>query len=240
LDQGYSGGNEEFKIWQISVATRPLSAVLAENNVVDIDFLKIDVEGGEADVLAGLDLRRWRPAVMVLEAMTPTRPPRPPRPNHQRWERTVIDAGYVFVYFDGLNRFYVRKESDELRKHFRIPVSVMDEGRRYRELGNSLMNRSHPHHVFATALARKLLSSFSADELGDAMPIFTRDLSPDFLASLATVEIAATLIRQVFARAPRKDEASDRLSGREITAAQFLSELLGSTEFRMICARVAV
>jgi FkbM family methyltransferase len=36
-----------------------------------IDFATIDVEGTEIDVLEGLDLRRHRPRVLVLEALTP-------------------------------------------------------------------------------------------------------------------------------------------------------------------------
>ncbi len=32
-----------------------------------VDFISIDVEGHEADVLAGLDLRRWRPRLVLVE-----------------------------------------------------------------------------------------------------------------------------------------------------------------------------
>jgi FkbM family methyltransferase len=34
---------------------RPLAAVLAEHNAPHVDFLKIDVEGAEADVLNGMN-----------------------------------------------------------------------------------------------------------------------------------------------------------------------------------------
>ena len=237
LEQRLTGEGADLRKWPITVATRTLAAMLGENGVKEIDFLKIDVEGNEEEVLAGMDFVRWRPKVLVIEALTPTNPP---EPNHQRWEPSLINSGYSFVYFDGLNRFYVSKELDELGRHFRTPVHVFDEGRRYRELGSALRTSSHPHHVFAAILARKLIASFTAGELGDAGQVFARDLSPTLLAGPARPKIADMLIRHVFAREPRKDEAAERLSGRELTGRQFLGELLESREFKMICARVAV
>ena len=237
LEQRLTGEDAELKKWPITVATRTLAAMLDENGVRDIDFLKIDVEGNEAEVLAGMDFSRWRPKVLVIEAVTPTKSP---EPNHQRWEPSLVNSGYRFAYFDGLNRYYVRKESDALGQHFLTPVNVFDEGRRYAELGNALRTSGHPHHVFATVLAKKLIASFTAGELGDGMDVFARDLAPALLVGPASAKIAETLIRHVFAREPRKDEAAERLSGREMTGRQFLRELLDSREFKMICARVAV
>ena len=37
---------------------RTLAALIAEAGLATIDFLKIDVEGAEADVLAGMDFAR--------------------------------------------------------------------------------------------------------------------------------------------------------------------------------------
>src|SRR5712691_6878162 len=48
-----------------------LAQLCAEHHVGEIDFLKVDVEGSEADVLAGGDWRRYRPKVIVVEAVTP-------------------------------------------------------------------------------------------------------------------------------------------------------------------------
>jgi hypothetical protein len=38
-----------------------------------------------------------------------------------------LGAGYVFGYFDGLNRFYVREEDRHLLERFRLPPGVFDE-----------------------------------------------------------------------------------------------------------------
>ena len=50
---------------------RTLAALIAEAGLGTIDFLKIDVEGAEADVLAGMDFARWRPRVVLVEAVAP-------------------------------------------------------------------------------------------------------------------------------------------------------------------------
>src|SRR5262245_37512953 len=50
---------------------RTLAKLCAEAGLTRIDFLKIDVEGAEADVIAGMDLKRWRPRVVLIEAVAP-------------------------------------------------------------------------------------------------------------------------------------------------------------------------
>ena len=55
----------------------------------DIHFMVIDTEGTEADVLAGLDLTRWRPWILVVEATHP----RTPTPSHEAWEPDLLAAG---------------------------------------------------------------------------------------------------------------------------------------------------
>ena len=42
------------------------------------------------------------------------------------WDNILITADYKFVYFDGLNRFYVAKEHSELDVSFSCPPNVFD------------------------------------------------------------------------------------------------------------------
>lgn len=48
-----------------------LASLCEAQGVGEIDFLKIDVEGAEPDVLAGGDFKRFRPKVIVAEAVAP-------------------------------------------------------------------------------------------------------------------------------------------------------------------------
>lgn len=47
--------------------------------------------------------------------------------SHDRWEGLLIDKGYTFVYFDGLNRYYVSDKHPQLRAAFAAPPNVFDE-----------------------------------------------------------------------------------------------------------------
>ena len=47
-------------------------------------------------------------------------------PSHQEWEKMVVDKGYSFALFDGLNRFYAHDNEPELLKRLSVPVIVFD------------------------------------------------------------------------------------------------------------------
>jgi FkbM family methyltransferase len=100
-------------------------AQLCERYVGDrtIDFMSIDVEGHEEDVIAGGAWDRFRPRVLVIEATWPLSR----RPSHEGWEPLVLAHGYHFALFDGLNRFYVREEDLELREPLAAPVCIFDK-----------------------------------------------------------------------------------------------------------------
>ncbi|MDQ4068315.1 MAG: FkbM family methyltransferase, partial [Actinomycetota bacterium] len=88
-----------------------------------IDFMSIDVEGHERQVLEGGDWKTWRPRVVVVEATEPNTP----IPSHQQWEHVLVDAEYLFATFDGLNRYYVRAEDEHLAAALATPVNVFDD-----------------------------------------------------------------------------------------------------------------
>lgn len=51
----------------VRVQLRRLDRVLEEAGFPRLDLLTIDVEGWEDEVLAGIDLERWKPRIIVLE-----------------------------------------------------------------------------------------------------------------------------------------------------------------------------
>jgi FkbM family methyltransferase len=89
-----------------------------------IDFLSIDVEGHELEVLQGGDFRRFRPRVVVIEATRPNTQ----IPTHRDWEDQLLGAGYSYGTFDGVNRYYVRAEdAAALLPLLATPVNVFDD-----------------------------------------------------------------------------------------------------------------
>jgi FkbM family methyltransferase len=105
-----------------TVQARPLREILEQYAPGTIDFLSVDVETHERQVLVSNDWERFRPRVLLIEATLPNSTVH----NHESWENTLVAAGYVFAFFDGLNRFYVRKEDAELLQAFAVPVNVLD------------------------------------------------------------------------------------------------------------------
>ena len=107
---------------QTEVPTRRLSDVLGQYAKDPIHFLKIDVEGAEGLVIRGADLGKFRPWVILVEATKPRS-----CESSVGWEAHLIACGYDFVYFDGLNRFYVAKEHSELSAVLAVPPNVFDD-----------------------------------------------------------------------------------------------------------------
>jgi len=107
-----------------TVPVTTLARLCAEHvESTTIDFLTVDVEGYEAQVLRGADWGRWRPRVVLVEATEPGTTV----PSYEAWEHVLVDADYVFAAFDGLNRFYVRAEDAGLADGLKIPANVFDD-----------------------------------------------------------------------------------------------------------------
>lgn len=89
----------------------------------DIHFMSVDTEGSERQVLEGIDLRRWRPWILVIEATAPNST----ESTRDQWEQLVLDADYRFCLFDGLSCFFVAEEHDDaLRPALSYPACILD------------------------------------------------------------------------------------------------------------------
>jgi FkbM family methyltransferase len=142
-DSGFSGFErlpdelvpEGFSFAHKRIQCARLDALIDEHaSGRDIDFLKIDVEGAERDVLSSFDPKTIRPTVILVESISPVEN----RQNHEEWESLLVDHGYAFAAFDGINRFYVPVEHGELIEALAYPISVLD---RY-ESANLVSERS--------------------------------------------------------------------------------------------------
>lgn len=123
--------HEGFTTHDVEVRSFTVDQLLERSHHGDLHFVVIDTEGSERDVLAGFDLRRWRPWILVVEATVPNSND----PSHDSWEPGVLAGGYQFCLFDGLSRFYVADEhADELATLLSYPANVLDDYIDHREL----------------------------------------------------------------------------------------------------------
>lgn len=110
----------------IEVPVTTLAALCREHVHRDVHFLKIDVEGAEGAVLRGADFAATRPWIVLVEAARPLTG----ESGREEWQALLEQAGYVFVWFDGLNRFYLAQEHhDALAPHFLVPPNPFDHYR---------------------------------------------------------------------------------------------------------------
>ena len=112
---------------ETEVEIKTLKNALSSLNVPEtIHFMKVDVEGYEYEVLSGNDWDKYRPQVICIEA------------NHIKndWRPMLAKNKYTFVFFDGLNDYYVANEAKEVKERFSyietlLPTPILD----YRAVG---------------------------------------------------------------------------------------------------------
>jgi hypothetical protein len=116
----------------VAAAAEPAGPVAPLDNLLveagfdgrTIHVCTIDVAGRESDALAGFDLRRWHPWVLVVAATESDRP----EPSHHAWEPRVLESGYACFLFDGINRFYVEeRQAASLGSVLSYPASAFDQ-----------------------------------------------------------------------------------------------------------------
>jgi FkbM family methyltransferase len=124
ISQFYPDESKNKKNYKVEIRT--LADICTQFCNQTIDFLKIDVEGFEKEVLLGADFDRFRPVVVVVEATVPCSPINPNSPEEfletNKWETILTDKGYSRSYFDGRNCFYTRDEDKNNKSVFQIPV----------------------------------------------------------------------------------------------------------------------
>ena len=121
LAERYRADGQEFAPIEVPIWT--LAQVVADHVAGPVDFLKVDVEGFEREVLAGADWFSFRPRVVVMEATVP----KSDEPAHEAWEPMLFEVGYRFAMFDGLNRFYAHADEPALLQMLAIPANVFDD-----------------------------------------------------------------------------------------------------------------
>jgi FkbM family methyltransferase len=115
---------------ELTVETLTLATVLNRSGLNQIDFLKVDVEGAEGTVLRSNDWQRFRPSIVLIEAIHPVTH----APSHDVWEWILRDARYEFVHFDGVNRFYWNAELERPNSGCFLPPNALDNFTPYAQI----------------------------------------------------------------------------------------------------------
>jgi len=142
IQQEYASrsSSKDLKYAEYKVQVRPLADIFRKNDVESIQFMKVDVEGFEYEVLKGNDWDRFRPEVICIESVH----------IKKDWHSLLKKNGYEKVFHDGLNEYFVDKHKPVRLKNFSyleavlpIPTIPAEIDEEIREKDRDLINKRH-------------------------------------------------------------------------------------------------
>jgi FkbM family methyltransferase len=217
----------------ITVPVVTLAELCRQHAPAAFDFLKVDVEGAEPDVLLNGDWQRYRPKVVVVEALAPYTL----APAWGAWEPFLAAHGYRYVLFDSLNRYYLADEAKDLAPCFATAPDAFDTFQ-FRNIKPALTDDTHPDHRLATLLAHAAMIRLPLLDRDLLLALVTADLAADALARPADAADIAQAVARLFG--PGVALAADEL---QLAAAAPLREvyaaLIAGDRFRTACGRIS-
>ena len=219
----------------IVVPITTLKDLCQQNAPPAFDFLKVDVEGAEPDVLLNGDWQNYRPKVVVAEALAPYTL----APAWAAWEPFLAKHGYRYVWFDSLNRYYLAEEASELAHCFEnAPASFDDDALQFRSVKPALVDAAHPDHRLASLLAGSAMTRLPLLGRELLVELLTADIASPALEAPASADAIAGAIERLFGPDATLSREELRLPPgarlREVYAA-----LVDSDQFRTACGRIS-
>jgi FkbM family methyltransferase len=210
-----------------------LTALCEESAPRNIDFLKIDVEGAEADVLRGADFQRYRPRLVVIEAIVPLDLAQA----WESWEPLLTAHGYAFVWSDDLNRYYVAEEAQALAGYFASAPKWLTDVPQIGNFQGAAGDTAHPDHTLAKRIAGAAMTRLPLLDPALLLDLITVDLSHAELdRPAARTDVTAALTR-VFGAAPSDDQIRD--PGPGTTVRDVYARIVDSDAFRAAAGRIS-
>ncbi len=217
------------------VAVTTLAALCAEYAPAEIDFLKIDVEGAEPDVLAGNDWKRFRPKVVTAEALAPVTL----QPSWQAWEPTLTANGYRLAYSDGLNRYYVAEEHAGLAEKLAAAPAAFTDVVQLRNLKPALEDLGHPDHRLAQLLAGIDMVRLPLAPVEAIVERLAAGISAAELAAPISSAASAAVHEQLFGGAPPPRWIENFHLSRDATLHDLHRAIVTGDAFRAACGRIS-
>ena len=208
-----------------------LAALCEQHAPPAFEFLKVDVEGAEADVLRGADFSRFRPKVIIVEAIKPLTL----APAWDEWEPLLARHGYSYVWDDELNRYYVAEEAHAVAPRLAEGPKWYADGPQIGNFKGAAEDPMHPDH----RLARLLIAANLVE-----LPLIDRSLLleilTDGLADLdrpATAAEIATLQQRLFGPSAALQQIARPRPGESIR--DVYRKVIDSDAFRAATGRIA-
>ena len=220
-------------IYEQAATTDTLENICNKYVTKELDFLKIDTEGSEKEVIEGGNWNKYRPSIICIESVIP---------GTKKLSKTTSDIknilsryDYIEVLFDGVNKFYLSRESLDLKCHFDYPIEK-ENWIQYHTLGESFSDNRHPDHQFSKNLSLRLLNSISIENNEHLLKIFTFDLFEEELKKQITPYTINLAFSRVLGRRANYQEIKDcNKSSR--TLLSLIDSLISSNEFILKRAR---
>jgi FkbM family methyltransferase len=206
-----------------------LSDLCAMHAPPQIDFLKVDVEGAETEVLRGADFARFRPKVIVIEAYKPITM----EPAYDEWEPLLAQNGYATAWDDELNRYYVAAEAQALGAKLSAGPLAYPAVPKVSGLKPAAEDSSHPDHRLARLLAGADMATLPLTPPGQFLSLLTAGLDEKSLSSPATESTIAAVTERLLGPA-----AGPTIAGRAQTVRDVYAKVIDSDRFRAACGRI--
>lgn len=206
-----------------------LAALCAAHAPAQIDFLKIDVEGAETEVLRGADFARFRPKVIVLEAYKPITM----EPAYDEWEPLLSAHGYAAAWDDELNRYYVADEAKALAANLSAGPVAYPAVPKVSGFKPAAEDTAHPDHRLARLLAGADMAKLPLTPPEKFLSLLTARLDEKSLTAPATETSAAAVAERLFGPA-----AGPSSAGRGQTVRDVYANVVDSDRFRAACGRI--
>src|SRR5437764_3664295 len=168
----------------VTLPMRTLATLCEKHAPANFEFLKVDVEGAEADVLRGANFSRFRPKIIVVEAIKPLTL----APAWEEWEPLLSRHGYSYVWDDELNRYYVAEEVRALALRLIEGPKWYADGPQIGNFKGAAEDPTHPDHRLALLLGSADFPKLPLIDRGELLALLTTDvLDPDRPASAADI-----------------------------------------------------
>jgi FkbM family methyltransferase len=237
----------------VTLPMTTLAALCEAHAPASFEFLKVDVEGAEADVLRGADFTRFRPKVIVVEAIKPISL----APAWDEWEPLLSQHGYSYVWDDELNRYYVAEEARALAARLTEGPKWYADGPQIGNYKPAGADATHPDHRLALLLAGADIGKpdLGKPDLGKPdtgkldlgkLPLTDRAVLLDMLtAGMTGLDRRAgdadhaAIIDRLFGTSPAAQQIAAPQPSADETVGELYRRMIDSDAFRTACGRIA-